>query len=262
MLERRQVACERRDALQAERPDDCWCLGAGGRYLHTIGIGERNPLVTWLVTCSCPEGLAHQERRGKREPELQRQTETMRRGIVWEQAGIPAMFRDFTVASWPSAPDYPDVMRALLPRAGSLLITGPYGRGKTGLAVGYAKAYIDAAYVTTVRFVAAPMLLASLRATYDNDEGEKEAAVIRRYANCDLLILDDIGAEQIRSEWAQDRLYQIIGRRHDEGYMTVFTSNLSLADLGDHLGQRLMWRIIEMIQGRIVDLAGLPNLRA
>ncbi len=54
-----------------------------------------------------------------------------------------------------------------------------------------------------------------------------------------MLILDDMGAEHTSSSsWLSDRLYQILGDRHDQLRPTVMTSNLSIAELANVYGDR------------------------
>jgi DNA replication protein DnaC len=73
-----------------------------------------------------------------------------------------------------------------------------------------------------------------------------------------LCVLDDIGAERV-TDWVRERLFVIVNARHDADLPTIFTSNLAPPALDDHLGERTMWRIIEMCE--VVHLDG-PNLRA
>jgi len=56
-----------------------------------------------------------------------------------------------------------------------------------------------------------------------------------------------MGAEHTSSSnWLSDRLYQILGDRHDQLRPTVMTSNLSISELGDIYGERITSRINEM----------------
>jgi len=156
-------------------------------------------------------------------------------------------------------------MEALSPSQRSILLTGPFGRGKTGLAVGYAWECLNTLPITNIRFTAVPQMLAELRDTYNHpsyEETPTEQQVIGKYARSGLLILDDLGAEQVKSTgWLEDRLYQIIGERHAEERPTIFTSNLNLDALADRIGERITWRIAEMIGDNIINMEGLPNLR-
>ena len=109
-------------------------------------------------------------------------------------------------------------------------------------------------------------MFAEMRDSYNHPshpETPTEEEIIRRYACCSLLILDDLGAEQVRNTgWLEDRLYQIIGTRHQEQRQIIITSNLDLDQLASRLGQRIIDRLYEMVGiAGIVSLEGCPNLR-
>ena len=81
--------------------------------------------------------------------------------------------------------------------------------------------------------------------------------MLEKYAGVSLLILDDLGAEHISgSGWLEDRLYQIIGQRHRDERPIVFTSNLSIKEVGGRIGERIAWRIVEMCGDNIVHVQG------
>ena len=52
-----------------------------------------------------------------------------------------------------------------------------------------------------------------------------------------MLILDDLGIER-RSDWAYEKLYQLIVHRHDLRLPTVITTHINLTDKGD-IGAKL-----------------------
>jgi DNA replication protein DnaC len=81
--------------------------------------------------------------------------------------------------------------------------------------------------------------------------------VLGAVKNTTLLVLDDVGSERV-NDWVQEKLFVIINHRHDYHMETIFTSNLSPAQLVRHLGERTAWRILEMCA--VVHLDG-PNLR-
>lgn len=188
--------------------------------------------------------------------------------MLWEfQSGIPERFRNFELG--PPLPEgLVQELRQREPkqRPESWLLYGDFGRGKTGAAVGYARQWVfpadPYAWPLRVLFRAMPDLLTELRATYDREQGPSEADVIDMYRHAGLLILDDLGAEQVgRTGWLEDRLYQVVGARHGGLMPTVFTSNLSPAELGERLGQRIFWRILELCgEDHVIEVEG-PNLR-
>ncbi|KKK85389.1 hypothetical protein LCGC14_2773760, partial [marine sediment metagenome] len=145
---------------------------------------------------------------------------------------------------------------------GSWYLWGAYGSGKTGLAIGHAYERLSQTGPWALRFKPVPDLLSELRSTYGRNEGPTENDVLDTYAHTGLLILDDLGAEQVTgSGWLEDRLYQVIGLRHREELPIIFTSNLSIKQIANRIGERIAWRIVEMCgEDHIVQVTG-PNLR-
>lgn len=91
-------------------------------------------------------------------------------------------------------------------------------------------------------YINVPTFLEDLRAYYSNEDDEfTQVLYMARWAN--LLIMDDIGAEK-PSEWVSERLLQIINFREAEGKSTIYTSNISPAELGKKLGNRIKSRIM------------------
>lgn len=197
---------------------------------------------------------------------------------LWRESGIPARFRGLRLATHPllSGP-----MASVLERmvAGeqpapefwrqSWYLWGGVGVGKTGLAVGYAHQWVHPSFgePSSVVYYAVTDLLARLRASYNATgsagASESEWELVDRCREADLLLLDDLGAEQAaRTGWAEDRLLLVAGWRHDEGLPTVYTSNLSPRELAEHLGERIVWRIVESCgEGNVLHVEG-PNLHA
>jgi DNA replication protein DnaC len=66
-----------------------------------------------------------------------------------------------------------------------------------------------------------------------------------------LLVLDDIGSEK-PTEWARERLTQLIGHRYDNELCTLISSNLTLAELKEHIDP--IGRITSRIKGMTVPI--------
>ncbi len=80
----------------------------------------------------------------------------------------------------------------------------------------------------------------------DSQEARDET---RRYLNCDLLILDDLGSE-LTTQFTQTALYELINTRLVAGRHTVISSNLSLPEVA----QRYSPQIASRISGEYHDL--------
>jgi DNA replication protein DnaC len=68
-----------------------------------------------------------------------------------------------------------------------------------------------------------------------------------------ILFLDDIGSEKM-TDWVAETFYLIINRRYNFILPTVFTSNFSIAELADRIGDRTVSRIVEMC--KVIPLNG------
>lgn len=76
----------------------------------------------------------------------------------------------------------------------------------------------------------------------------------------DLLILDDIGTEA-PTQWVKENLYVYITSREMENKATIYTSNLSLSELEQILGGRIVDRIYKQVQGNIIMFKGTSRRR-
>ena len=132
----------------------------------------------------------------------------------------------------------------------NLILYGDVGTGKSSLAYACARSVIEdlnLGWAVKVEWVAVRQLLAQTKASFnggppvERDFGE----------DCDLVILDDLGAERC-TEWTRDYLATIIENRYDHGKATIVTTNYAPSKLAVRLGyddvtigERLVSRLIE-----------------
>jgi DNA replication protein DnaC len=266
LRERLLRACRQRDELQARRPEGCWCLGLGGRtraYLPPVDASLVLPdEIAWYYRehCACAEGTARKRQDLGLQAEAQRLLRVRAVARLWGRTGVPEHFRDWSFDTFPVM--WPDVkpavasVQAWLDGDRWLLIHGSYGTGKTGLAIAAMRALVERGHVSL--FVTVPDLLARVRQTFGGrPEAGAESDVMDSLIETDVLVLDDMGAERVTG-WVSETMFRLINARHDRRRRTIVTSNLAPAELGDHVGQRTMWRIIELAE--VVHMDG-PNLR-
>lgn len=134
-------------------------------------------------------------------------------------------------------------------QAGSLLLAGPTGTGKTHTA--YATLRLVSEALRPVWWTAASTatLFGDLRpAPGRNTEGAMAA-----YRDAELLFLDDLGAEK-RTEWTEEVLYRIVDHRWSYCLPTIFATNHVPGELGNHIGARTASRLMGMC--RVIAIKG------
>lgn len=136
----------------------------------------------------------------------------------------------------------------------NLLLTGMPGLGKSFL--GNAIAYeaicsgVETVRVTAYRFV--QDMLADIRARTAGNE--------RRYCTVPLLVLDDLGSEPEIPNVSVEWLFAIVNERVMQSRATVCITNLTLKELKERYGERLMSRLCDRNTTTVIQLTG-ENLR-
>lgn len=118
---------------------------------------------------------------------------------------------------------------------GWLLFQGGYGCGKTHLAAAIANFAVSVGVPTL--FITVPDLLDSLRFAYNSSETsfEQRFDEIRR---AEFLVLDDFGTQNA-TDWAQEKLFQIVNFRYINRLPMVITTNLMDQDVDERINSRL-----------------------
>ena len=120
---------------------------------------------------------------------------------------------------------------------GWLLLEGTYGCGKTHLAAAVGNARLEKGDL--VLFITVPDLLDHLRSTFGPSSETGYDETFDRIRNAQLLMLDDLGAENA-SPWAQEKLFQLLNHRYSHRLPTVITTNVDLDTLDPRVRSRLL----------------------
>lgn len=123
--------------------------------------------------------------------------------------------------------------------AGWLVLTGPYGCGKTHLAAAIANYRADLGYPPL--FVTVADLLDHLRATFSPNSQVSYDKLFEQVRKVDLLILDDL-MTQSATPWAREKLYQLFDYRYNARLPTVITMNETLEEVDPRLRSRMLDR--------------------
>lgn len=83
-------------------------------------------------------------------------------------------------------------------------------------------------------FVSVPDLFQEIKSTFNNpDKSEEE--ILNKYRDAHLLVMDDFGTVKT-SDWVLQVLYMIVNHRYEYQKKTIYTSNLSLNEAAELLG--------------------------
>ena len=123
-------------------------------------------------------------------------------------------------------------------RSPSLLLYGKTGLGKTHLSLAVAGKAAESGY--GVIYTSAQNLFNKLeKEKFGRSDGNTEETIL----DCDLLIIDDLGAE-FTTQFTVSALYNIINSRELEGKPTIISTNLTPEQLTSTYSERIASRIL------------------
>lgn len=113
-----------------------------------------------------------------------------------------------------------------------LYIHGSFGSGKTFLISCLLNELAKKNYKTILIYY--PEMLSRLKASFDKTE-ESYKDLLEEIKKCDILLIDDIGAESVTNFSRDEILGTILQYRMENNLSTFITSNLSIEELENHL---------------------------
>lgn len=151
-----------------------------------------------------------------------------------------------TVKAWADAvPDVP---------AGLFLYGQERGTGKTHLAI--AAATVCSEKGLRVTFVDVVSLLSRIRNGFDKEHPRVDVEGIGRY--CDVLVLDDMGAEK-PSRWVDEQFYLLVNTAVSRGTHLIVTSNLDYGLLAERMDDRIVSRLVGATDRVLFDASDYRN---
>ena len=217
-----------------------------------------------------------------------RQKETASKRENWRgECGIPLRFRESRVDKfdtkvdksivnmWHECGEYINQFSFSKPQGVKSLVMysqGIWGVGKTYLACAISNGILDKwdneTGLCPVCFVSEPQLFLRVRSTYnrrgndDRNHQETEEEIYRHLTRVPLLILDDVGKEEVSDpRFVQRVLFAVIDGRYQNMLPMVITANLNPDELDLHLGgnrgnSASMDRLTEMTGNIFWELRG------
>ena len=166
---------------------------------------------------------------------------------------IPERYKD---AQWDDIPrNIQDLLWKIPETRRGIYIHGEVGSGKTHIVYAIKKWWDERAPIRKSVFWNTAELIREIKLDFDRQPIDKkriEEGMIGEDKQ-PLLFLDDIGAEKM-TDFVAETFYLIINDRYIHVRPVIYTSNLSIEELADRVGDRIASRIAESCD--IINLKG------
>jgi len=180
-------------------------------------------------------------------------------GYLRELAKIPLRFEDCSFDNFDKTKEkeivksYADKFQELKKVGASLVLCGSTGRGKTHLSCALINKLIEDDLVKCI-YAKAFDVLRDIKDTYSKSSNHNFSEVQKKYARIELLVIDEVGV-QFGSDTEKQILFEIINERYENLLPTILVTNLSLVNLKEFAGDRVIDRMKEG-GGKVIIFSG------
>lgn len=176
-----------------------------------------------------------------------------------EQSGIPSKYRGATIRGYKTeSPNEVMAKEEILTwiknfevGCRGVIFTGPVGTGKTHMLCAAAIGVIKQAKIVPL-YRCVSDLLREAKQDFNKSPDDYSVGIFDKAVETDVLLLDDLGAEQT-TEWAVTVISDIIDERYRSEKTTLITTNLTLDDIAKRYDQRIASRLREMSSVLLLD---------
>ena len=235
------------------KPEKCKYCGKTLYYECVVLMGQAMLWNLEKPRCDCEKAVAFwkgwdaKQEKIKKEKELAEEQELRKQKIesILGKSGIKKRYLSRTIdsfsvtaenkKSFEVATDYIKNFREYFTQGKGLYLEGPCGTGKTHLAIAIALAIINTGVPVICK--TSIDILGDIKRCYERNSEVTEEEVLEAYKTVDLLIIDDLGKEQV-TEWSVPVLYSILNERYEALLPTIITTNYNTTALAEKLSAK------------------------
>ena len=235
------------------KPEKCKYCGKTLYYECVVLMGQAMIWNLEKPRCDCEKAVAFwkgwdaKQEKIKKEKELAEEQEFRKQKIesILGKSGIKKRYLSRTIdsfsvtaenkRSFEVATDYIKNFREYFTQGKGLYLEGPCGTGKTHLAIAIALAIINTGVPVICK--TSIDMLGDIKRCYERNSEVTEEDVLEAYKTVDLLIIDDLGKEQV-TEWSVPVLYSILNERYEALLPTIITTNYNTSALAEKLSAK------------------------
>ena len=235
------------------KPEKCKYCGKTLYYECVVLMGQAMIWNLEKPRCDCEKAVAFwkgwdaKQEKIKKEKELAEEQELRKQKIeaILGKSGIKKRYLSRTLESFKVtaenseafkiAVDYIKQFDKYSAQGKGLYLEGTCGTGKTHLAVAIALKLISKGVPVICK--TSIDILGDIKRCYERNSEVTEEEVLEAYKTVDLLIIDDLGKEQV-TEWSVPVLYSILNERYEALLPTIITTNYNTTALAEKLSVR------------------------